>query len=61
MSVGIHLGVCVWDCRGIVIESCLAHGITIQINNIIVKVELCLATQILGIVVGGSFHVVVGR
>ena len=49
------------DCRGIFIKSSLTHGITIQLNNIIVKVELCVATQIMGIVVGESFYVVVGR
>ena len=60
MGVGIHLGISIWDCLGIAIESCVAHGIIIRLNNIIIKVELCLATQIRGIVVGGSFYVVVG-
>ena len=33
----------------------LEHGITIRLNNIIVKVKLCLETQILGIFWGREF------
>ena len=61
MGIGIHLGVCIWDCQGFAIENCLAHRITIQLNNLIIKVALCLATHMSGTVVGGSFYIVVGR
>ena len=60
-AIGIHLGLCVWNCRGIIIENCLAYEITIRPNNIIFLFELCLVTQIPGIVVGENFYVVVGR
>ena len=46
MGVGNYLKVCVWDYRGIISESCLAHGIIIQLNNITIKAALWLATQI---------------
>lgn len=42
-SIGIYLGICTWVCRGIATESCLAQGVIIQPNNIIIKIELYLA------------------
>lgn len=61
MSFGIYFGICILDCRGIIVGHCLAYGITIRPNNIIIKVKFYLGTQIPGSYVRREFVCCGGR